>query len=264
MNFKQSGETFEYGITTILLEYWDVELYDEYSNKQYKKWRNNYKLKYYNIISLEFLDRPLFIRIVPDYEGIYGNTSDLELIYNVDQKPIGISLKHNNLSLKHPHPLGLSKYLTKKESMIYIKKYKIINSKWNDKISIYLKYNDIDKDMIYELYSDYVDILYNALISSDICIQGILKFCLSINNKTQYIMYKICKTDDVIVLEHNPNIVLNNFKVKRVSQSTIIILIDTLSIKMRLHTSKSKISNNINLKYDVTCINNNQLFNIIV
>jgi hypothetical protein len=185
------------------------------------------------------------IKINSDNDGRLGNSNDITL-YNGDDKSLGISIKNNNLSIKHPRAGSLSKLFKNSD---YNKKYNNLNDSWYNGFvkSDIEKFNECEKSSKMDMYNDFVQLLVQELSKYESNIINIINFCVSIY--TDYILLK-CKNR--IRCYKNTIIHSKNFNVVKKSPNTFLIITDSYTIKFRLHTASSKVTKKLSLKYDVS------------
>ncbi len=257
---RQSGEEFEYVIARYLKETYRYEFFDKYSENKYKKWTSVFE---YNEPDFPFIDEFADydkIKFCKDTEGCIGNSSDIEL--HNDKEWVPLSLKNNNLSIKHPRCSSIHNHISKQNKKKYIDGYKKINDHYY-KLAIdngFTKFNEFDDRDKTQMYMDFKKLLMDICKQSISTCKSLFEFCIGITHTHQIIVKRV--GDNIICMRYKP-ITLDKICIRNVSYNTFILSISDISLKFRIHSASSRVTNILSLKYDVTPVDVNELFDVI-
>lgn len=258
---RKSGDEFEYLITRYLIETYDYSFFDKYSETKYNKWSNLFEY-----IEPNF---PLFldefasydkIKLCKDSDGCIGNSSDIELHNEVEW--VSISLKNNNLSIKHPRCSSMQNHISNKYKGVYAAKYKRINDTYyqlalKTNLSKFSDFSDEDKN---NLYTQINNLLIETCKKSILTCKLIAKFCIGTTHTHQIIIKN--QNNAITCMKYKP-MIFDRAIIKNISYNTFILVVSNIALKFRIHTASSRITPTLSLKYDVTPVNADDLFNIL-
>jgi hypothetical protein len=204
------------------------------------------------ILKLESSKFP-FVKLLNHREGssnnILATTADLVMLCKDQKITQMVSIKHNNMYVKHhkPNKLGLQMKLNSVAKESFEKQYATINNayvkKWSrlttfsqvpsgEKIQLYKKINELTKFYLLKFRPwKYIDFL--------------------LDQKTKF----VCKFGGPTGVQLLKKKYLRNKTVDtiKVDGSKICIkLVNGISINMRLHTAQSRITPTLCMKYEVT------------
>ncbi len=255
-----SGEVFEYIVTRFLKETYNLSFYDSYSAAKYKKWQSKFT---YEEPKMPFIDEFVSynkIRLCLDTDGCNGNSSDIELHNDLEWVPI--SLKNNNISIKHPRCNSMHNHMSESFQQTYIDKYNKINDKYFllAESKGYTKFTDYSGAEKKQMYSELKGVLMNMCRKSPISCKKIFEFCIGICHTKQIIIKQSKK--QIECLKYKP-INLQKVKITDISYNTFCINISGIDLKFRIHSASSRITSKLSMKYDVTPVNIDDLFELI-
>jgi hypothetical protein len=212
---------------------------------------------------VEFDQTIKFIRLVPDSEGKNGNTNDIELYDAAQMFICGLSVKHRNLSLKHPRAGSIGNHIGADvgniKANLYVTHYTKLNLKWYEELSKNTAFRDVDNAIIYKMYGEFINLLFNTLKNNHKSIVQLLKFCLSIDDRLQYlVVFDKC----ISIMEKIKLTKCRKYRIRK-EPNRLVITIGDIIIYMRIHTASSNITKTLSLKYDVTCDNIDKLYQML-
>lgn len=260
-----NGYSLEYSIIAIfnILELNNDNKKISSLKKQFNKLELNEKMLFLNkglkIINyfINTFDDIIDIKFSSPNDGKNNSSADLFII--LKNKTIPISLKNNNISIKHQRPNKFYSHCrldkTHEIALIYINKYNEINNK------LYLKYKK------YKLFSNIKnkEIIYYPFI---LLIKNFIKYYYKYLNFDNLLNFIFGENNNIIITSLKNNILIYKFnKIEKICKIKIYeikynsLQIDFLSknkkytIKMRIHNASSKITNKLSLKLDTTYLN---------
>ena len=252
---RKSGDQFEYRITKLIINQ-GVKFSDTKSKDKFNKWEPQFKYVSYSIP----IDFKLYttIRLCTDKEGCTGSNADMILINATDS--LAISLKNNNLSIKHPRPSSIYKQLVKPLQVEYVDKYAALNAKYY-KLAIdngYTAFEQFSANEKIKMYREFIQLLYGMCRRSRKSCISLFKFCTGVHDKNQVVIkqqkgkitcYKCKEIDyDGVV------------KIKKISYNSFHINVSGVCIKFRIHTASKRVTKTLSLKYSVDPVNIDDLF----
>lgn len=185
------------------------------------------------------------------------STADI-LLYNRDSdRSVGLSIKHNNMSIKHhrPHMLHKQMRLSSDLSFEFQNEYKRIEDKWLKFTSSFSKYNEIDAFDRRKMLNDF-NVLTTKWLNNNIAhISTYVNFIM--DKQTPYIL-KVNSNGTVEVYKKKRYIINNPFIYVNHEKGCINIVLDRDNnmnpaiISMRLHTCSKYIKSSLDIKFDVT------------
>ena len=198
-------------------------------------------------------DKTVYIDRLDDDLGTRGDVTDIR-IFN-DKKNLNLSIKNNNLAVKHQRPGPTPKHLNLESShedfLSFKKKYSIINTKFFEKSNDLVKnvklYDEVELIKFDDLYYP-TCCLVSDLINKHTDKGGVYQdFLIGTVNFKKIILFKnrieihsydnLPKSKKMSSWVKNKNYVVVNFH-------------NNIILKMRLHTASSKIKKLGNLKFD--------------
>lgn len=194
-----------------------------------------------------------YFSMMPDTSG--SSTSHTRTTSDIvvhASPPIHISIKHNNLSLKHQKSSNLWSQMRMCESRKrkFVAAYNKIETEWHAKWSGYKAFSDLPIEAKRELYDDVNELTVKNLLS---CpkkdARGYIDFILDLPAENKYILKCNVEKNKVQVLQLSVPSVPPKSVVKE-GNFVIIHLTDGLSIRMRLHSCKTNVTRTLGLKYD--------------
>lgn len=194
-----------------------------------------------------------FFSMMPDTSG--SSTSHTRTTSDIivhASPPIHISIKHNNLSLKHQKSSNLWSQMRMCESRKkkFMTAYNKIETEWHARWSGYATFSDLPSEAKRELYDDINELTVKNLLS---CpkkdARGYIDFILDLPAENKYILKCNVEKNNVQVLQLNIPSVSPTSVVKE-GNFVIIHLEGGLSIRMRLHSCKTNVTRTLGLKYD--------------
>lgn len=242
---RRQGNYFEYYICSSIR----AKPFDEYTKKKFitytdpiifnlDKILNGRKVKYYQLLD--------------DNKGREGITSDI-ILHTTRNEHIGLSCKRNNMSIKHPCPSGMHRYLSSDKRGLYMDAYKSLNDKWYKAFMKYEYYNKIPYDRKHHMLNEFV-VLVDKYLNSEY-----IKFLLSYNPGQEN--YIVCMKDnkDTVNIMRMKRIRAFKFSTD-VKNSNIYITLNGIRIKMRLHTASLRITKKLRIKFDTRVLNVDSLY----
>jgi len=199
-----------------------------------------------------------------DNAGKVGISSDI-LLHTRDNEHIGLSLKRNSQSLKAHRPSNLvgANLIRLEQHRV---QYKFLNDYWFEKFKLngYSFYKEIPKQMKKQMLTDMATLYEEALYSIDTHL--FLKFILgdahymikwsSKRNCQQFVLIDLSSIKTFHkTMQHSINRRTYNPQIRLFVKKNELDGNDpqtTVEISMRLHTCKSNIRSNLDLKFDVT------------
>lgn len=259
MNSRINGNNFELSLASDIMNTdANIKFYDKESETLFNRLQSKSK-KCFNIVLPSILTRITIVKIKlhKDQDGIKGNSSDITVI-NSNNQHIGLSLKHENLSLKHPRPKSIMDRITDNNVIIkeYRAKYSQINEKWYGNMkNHYINFCEMTDKEKKSMYKEFTDLLLDFLTSHTELVKGLFRFCTCTlaSEDTSYILQ--IRGNNVITYQYNRTIG-NNVNFKRINDRTVEISYGSATLKFRIHNAKKNITKNLSLKYDVTCPDN--------
>jgi len=246
---RLNGDIFEFSFYHYLVTQHGYTFFDEWSETKYTKLRQKTPpSKRHNISTLE--DNLPFK--LSDYNSMkllrdLANTSnDLELCNTISGKALGISLKNNNLSLKHPRARSFGNLLDAE----YVRQYEELNNSW------YAGFEEVQaetfsecrKSSISSMYNDFTSLLKKHIVACNA--QSLVNYCCSITD-TNYII-KRNKNGTFTTYQNKIDIGQLSINVIPVSDNTFHIkLSNNLVLSFRIHTASKRVTKMLSLKYDV-------------
>jgi hypothetical protein len=207
---------------------------------------------------------------IDDGEGAKGNPTDI--ILRSKSKSINVSLKHNNLSLKHQRlpslfsQLGLKDNTEEKKYRENIKKvsnhFYRTAKETNDSFTLFseLKQNDkdiIDNNLYKPLLAQYCSTLSNYNNDSKL----VSNYFYFLIGNVDYIHVKVSESE-IKIMQFNSIQKPNSLSVKSKNNSNYILDFDNgFSFNLRIHTASSRFENCskscCDLKIDTTLVSEN-------
>lgn len=191
------------------------------------------------------------LQINADHAGIAGDSSDI-ILHCSDGIILPISLKYNNLSIKHPRPNSLKCCNLPDQ---YYSEFKELNDKWykNFSDSGYCVFSEVSKSDKFKMYRQFNELVLKHIVSIDQVV-ALFKFCTSID---QYLLVYEPKRG-----------VLNYYRIKDSSSTDLPVLVSDTTFKtgilsFRLHTASKSITPTLSLKYDVTVSSKEELCELL-
>lgn len=245
---RLSGEIFEYTIARFLKETYNLSFYDIYSSKKYNKWQRKFPYKEPNMQFIDEFTSYDKIRLCPDTDGCKGSSSDLELHNKFEFVPI--SLKNNNLSIKHLRCSSIYNHIVPNLQKEYMNKYSTLNDMYFQlaQENNYALFKDFSESEKNSLYSDLKGVLFNVCKKSAESCKRIFEFCIGIHHTRQII---IKQTKGIIELYKYKPLNLQQIKIKNLSDSSFLLTISGISLRFRIHSASSRITKKLSMKYDV-------------
>jgi len=260
---RLNGDIFEFSFYHYLVTQHGYTFFDEWSESKYTKLCQKIqpskihcidsKNRYANKVSycMDRLEDSLPFNL-SDYNSMkllrdLANTSnDLELRNTITNKSLGISLKNNNLSLKHPRARSFGNLLDAE----YTKQYIELNDSW------YAGFEEVQaetfsecrKSSISSMYSDFTSLLKKHIVTCDA--RSLANYCCSIVD-TDYII-KRNKNGTFTTYQNKIDIERLSINVIPVSDNTFHVkLSNNLVLSFRIHTASKRVTKMLSLKYDV-------------
>ena len=181
-----------------------------------------------------------------------NSTADVTLYKSKDcVKGLGISIKHNNFSIKHQRPGNLWNQAKFKGKDIndFQEEYQELNDMWYFKIKKYKTFQNIPSSLKNSMYKDFNQLAIDWLNKEKTSIPNLLLFLWDYD--TRFIVHCnfYSKTINLYTKEKLPT---NNIStVLSDSNTTIKFTSNKLQIiTMRLHTCQSQITPRLGIKYD--------------
>lgn len=245
---RLSGEIFEYTIARFLKETYSLSFYNIYSSKKYNKWQKKFPYKEPNMQFIDEFTNYEKIRLCPDTDGCKGSSSDLELHNKFEFVPI--SLKNNNLSIKHPRCSSIYNHLVPSLRKEYTNNYSTLNDMYFQlaQENNYASFKDFSESEKNSLYSDLKGVLFNVCKKSAESCNKIFEFCIGIHHTRQII---IKQTKGIIECYRYKPLDLKQIKIKNLSDSSFLLTISGIGLRFRIHSASSKITKKLSMKYDV-------------
>lgn len=248
---RQSGECFEYSITKFIITNFKPKFYDDKSMLKFIKWEKDYVYKRPNMPIIDEFNKYTKIRLCTDKEGCSGSNADIILCNNTDS--LALSLKNNNLYIKHPRANSMQ--LIQPLQSIYLDKYNILNDKYYQ-MAMENKYNafsDFPKEEKTKMYFKFITLLYDFYKNSHQSCINIFKFCLGVYDTNQIIIKQ--KNDIIECLKYRNIDYTSIITIELLSYNSFYINIAGIGLKFRIHNASSQITKNLSLKYSVDPIN---------
>jgi hypothetical protein len=208
-----------------------------------------------------------YFSMMPDTSGSSTShartTSDIIVHSN---PPLHISIKHNNLSLKHQKASNLWSQMRMCESRKcrFLAAYERIETGWHAKWSRsgYLAFNELPPEAKKDLYDQVNELTVKHLMTGPKRdVQGYINFILDLPSQNKFILKCDANKNKVQLLQLKvPDDVVPT-KVERQGNFVQLHLGPKICIRMRLHSCKTNVTKTIGLKYDtqihgggITCI----------
>lgn len=198
------------------------------------------------------------VRLLGDNHGRNGVTSDM-MVYFDDGTVCGVSCKRNNMSIKHPCPRGIVRFLDGFKKLSFIRLYNQLNIKWYNRIRQYEVFRCVPAKTKQQMLNE-----VSKLVASYIN-EEYIRFLLSYNTarKDYIVQYNkrgpLCPSHDLCVYSMR-DVSFNNIQIKH-NKHWIYIVVDGVEISMRLHTASSRIKQTIKLKFDTKIKDKFSLYN---
>ncbi len=222
--------------------------------------------------SKKFLRVPIRYNLHNDKCGIKGDTTDIDIITErrtIQNKDIiygktsssteilHISLKYNNLSIKHQRPSNLPSQLSlsQQASANYRKQYTKLNESIYQKIKQYPTFNCVpDKNKIIKPIIDLAEDTFRKYCNSRVS-KNLLSYLTGGKVNKLILMIKDAPKQDIEMYKFTP-CDQTLYIVKRINDLNIQIIFGTDYIfNLRLHTASSRITKSLNFKFDTTLKN---------
>ena len=262
MSSRQVGSNTEYLVCASLIKMGHKPM-PGYTNKRMQQistslsTSNNKKLEADLITALKRIIGPskkLDFSLMPDTHGsstsVSRSTSDI-VIHS--QPEINISIKHNNFSLKHQKAGNLWSQMRMCESRKrrFLEAYNKIGSTWLSRWSGYSAFADMPAEAKKELYDKVNGLTLKNLVSAphkDVC--GYIDFVLDLQTHNKFILRIDSGSGSVRIMQMNIASGARINKIKRTGNFIEIGLPNDVTVRMRLHTCKTRVTKTLALKYD--------------
>jgi len=241
MNARCSGTFFEYCIFSSIR----ANPYDNYTRNKFSNLLstepNIYNLQ--NIIKNRDIK---YVQLLTDNKGRDNITADM-LLHLENGDLVGLSCKKNNMSIKHPCPYGLYRFLNSEYQEVFSNTYSSINNKWYNVMQPYELFNKVPPTMKQDMLNEVVD-----LVSANIN-KSYIQFLLSQSIiKESYILH--CNKNKQLNMYQVNNVDINDFNITHNNHWIYINVSNNIDIKMRLHTASSRILPTLKLKFDTKLV----------
>ncbi|WP_215737735.1 HaeIII family restriction endonuclease [Mesomycoplasma hyorhinis] len=228
------------------------------------------------IIELEdsfFKKEDFLIKLQKDFVGEKGDVRDIIIKSSKSNREIGISIKHNNYSIKHScisqNSIFCINWFNNKCSETYTKEIEEFFKNIELKKSIYIKWNQIPKIEKNSLYVQLLEIFKSEIIRqfllNNSILRHLLEYLIGKNNFYKCIVFKnksivqffnlkeiyesSLDQKNTIYKDFFPTKILN-FHLKENSNNTLILsLNNNWSFSFRIHNASSEIQKS--LKFDI-------------
>ena len=170
------------------------------------------------------------------------STADILLYNGENKRSVGLSIKHNNMSIKHhrPHMLHKQMQLSSELSSVFQKDYQRIQNKWLKYFSSYNfgQYNEMNIYTRMSMLNDFNVLTANWLNDNQECISKYVNFI--IDKQTPYIL-KVNTDGSVDIYKKKRYRIFKPFVYVNYEKASIYIVLDStntspISLCMRLHT----------------------------
>lgn len=254
---RSSGERLEFSVTCHLIEVYGLEFYDTYSSNKYTKWKKTYEPMKLPMPYIDEFTNYNKIRLCKDTDGCTGNSSDIELHNDTELLPI--SLKNNNISIKHPRCGSMHKHMSERKKTAYKEEYKDINAEY---LRIFNEgdittFKEINASVKSEMYKAFRDLLIKILLESAESCRLLFQFCIGTTYSHQFIIKY--EKNEIRIFKYR-ELDFDHVKIKKISDNTFHMTVSGITLKFRIHNASSRITSNLSLKYDVTPVDIDSLF----
>lgn len=256
MNSRLAGNYFEYCVYSCI----NADPFDEYTKNKFTSFDYlNKDNPFFNLDPIIKKRDIRYVQLLKDSQGKEGVTSDL-VLHTSNGKQIGISCKKNNLSIKHPCPKGILRFLSPPDDTTFIKDYEALNRKWYNKIVKYELFRNVPpatKQRMLQQFTGYITPYINTQY---------VKFLLSYSpHKENYLIHfnDSKQHKDRIRIYKMKNVCFNGLSVEQHKHWIHVKLPRGITIRMRLHTASSRINKNLKLKFDTKIDKIDRLFSCL-
>jgi hypothetical protein len=254
MSSRLNGDLFEYSLVwSILTKATHVTLGNRQSIARFASLKSKVKSKVYMIELPRYITRfvdtcgPIKIEINSDNDGVQGCSNDISLVNKSDR--LGISLKYNNFSIKHPRSAALHNHFTPSDD--YHKEYVKLNKKWYDYCiqQNYTQFLHMEDEHKRKLYTEFTELMLTHITTIS-QVRKLITFCTC--DTEQYVMH-LQKTHRSTKSYYISNKFdqSDTHSIIRESYNTILVTLGPHVFTFRLHNASSCITNTLSLKYDV-------------
>jgi hypothetical protein len=205
-------------------------------------------------------NKPLAYEIAHDNSGKQGDASDITLCFRRNLR-IGISLKRNNASIKHPRPNALGRQLALEDTAarLYKKKFNAVTTAFAKRSAKGGKaeFCDVPQYERARLYRS-VNRLVAATLRKATPDQQLQFVCflLSVNTKPTVVMTYSDKTRACSFMRIRDLQSLASLKMGRISvkEHCLNVAFGDVKLRLRLHNASKTVGVSPSIKYDVTLV----------
>ena len=168
---------------------------------------------------------------------------------------LGISVKYNNLSMKHhrPHMLHKQMKMTRHLASLFNSEYNKVSKKWYHKLRNFTTYSEMTQDIKLSFFYDINLLTVNWLNNNPRLFSNYIRFII---DDSTPIIIKVNTNKEIDVLKKKRYKIKDSKAYVNYERGIIHIIpspssLNTPIIQMRLHTCERYIGNSLSLKYDV-------------
>ena len=204
-----------------------------------------------------------FFYLNPDGAGssaqVKPTTSDIVVVLSDAAGPtyINLSIKNNNLSLKHqmPNKLWLQLQLKGKRKQSFIEEYAKINAIFYKKWKNHTSFSQVSFNEKSKWYTRINNLTKKYLLSSTpTAFRRYISFIMDLGTRQKYII-RYSPSGIVDVIKQDMKNITSKYKITVTTSFLKVSFLGGSTIKMRLHNCQSKITKMMGLKYDTTLVN---------